>query len=294
MTFRAACIQLNSQDDIPANIRAIETAIREAAGKGAQFILLPENAYAMIAPGENYKHPAGDHPGLIAAQSLAKELSLCILIGSIASHPSSCGLTAGFISAAPTLDPAVKPQDGEKGKKHNRSLLIDANGNIASSYDKIHLFDVCLPSGEKYEESARFLPGDCMALAQTPWGKLGLSVCYDVRFPHLYRALAKAGAEMLCIPAAFTHTTGKAHWHILLRARAIENGCYVFAPAQCGTHPGNRRTYGHSLIIDPWGEILAEASEDKPEIIYADIDLQKVTQARSMIPSLQHDREFRS
>ena len=179
------------------------------------------------------------------------------------------------------------------GKSYNRSLLIDDKGALVAHYDKIHLFDVQLAGGETYAESDRILPGAQAVLAPTPWGALGMTVCYDVRFPALYRVLAKAGAALISVPAAFTYTTGRAHWHVLLRARAIETGCFIIAPAQCGLHPGNRRTYGHSLIVAPWGEILAEASETETGIIHATLEMNKVADARGMVPSLRHDRDFK-
>lgn len=262
----AACVQLNAQDNLAQNIKQAEALVREAASKGAQFIALPENALFMHAPG------AGAHPDTAAEtarlSALAGELGVWLLIGSV--H-----VPAG------------------NGKSFNRSLLISAEGKIAARYDKIHLFDVTLKNGETYAESDRIAPGGDMVLAETPWGELGLTVCYDLRFPHLFRALAKAGAGIITVPAAFTYTTGSAHWHVLLRARAIETGCFIIAPGQCGMHPGNRRTYGHSLIIAPWGEILAEGSEDKTGITLATLDLAKVDEARAMIPALQHDRAFK-
>jgi predicted amidohydrolase len=173
----------------------------------------------------------------------------------------------------------------------NRSLLFNPSGQIVARYDKIHMFDANVAENESYSESANFRGGNRAVVASVPWGKLGMTICYDVRFPHLYRTLAKAGADIITVPSAFTVTTGKLHWHILLRARAIETGCFVVAPAQCGTHDGGRRTYGHSLIIAPSGEIMAEAA-DKPEIITAELNLAKVTEARHKLPSLKHDREF--
>jgi predicted amidohydrolase len=263
--FIAACVQLNVQDDIKANLAAAEAYVREAAGSGARLITLPENAFFMQEPGKG-AFPVYD--GAIARFcGLAKTLGAWILIGSL--HPPA-----------------------NAGKAWNRSLLIDDTGGIVAQYDKIHLFDAVLKNGEKYKESDRIEPGNAAVLAQTPWGKLGLSVCYDLRFAHLYRGLAQAGAIFLSIPAAFAYTTGVAHWHTLVRARAIENGCYVIAPAQCGIHPGNRRTYGHSLIVDPWGAIVAEGSEDKTGVITATIDTDKVDEARAMLPCLGHDRAF--
>jgi len=178
-------------------------------------------------------------------------------------------------------------------KTANRSFLIDPKGRIAARYSKIHLFDVDLPSGEKYRESNTVAGGDSATLAQTEFGKIGMTVCYDLRFPQLYRALAQNGAFLLTVPSAFTETTGKAHWHALLRARAIENGAFVVAPAQGGTHANGRKTYGHSLIVAPWGEILAEAGTE-PGVIVADIDPAAATEARARVPSLQHDRPYKS
>jgi predicted amidohydrolase len=263
--FTAACIQLNSQDDLGANMRALESLVRKAAKKGAVFIALPENALFMQEPGKGAP-PRGD-AAIRHCGKLARELKVWLLMGSV-QVPSGTG------------------------KSLNRSLLIDDTGKIAARYDKIHLFDVTLKKGETYSESARIEGGAEAVIAHTPWGRLGMTVCYDLRFPHLYRTLAQAGAEFLSVPSAFTYTTGTAHWHTLLRARAIENGCYVFAPAQCGQHPAKRRTYGHSLIVSPWGEILAEGSEDKTGIITAKIDTDKIREARAMIPSLRHDRAF--
>jgi predicted amidohydrolase len=173
----------------------------------------------------------------------------------------------------------------------NRSYLLAPDGGVAATYDKIHMFDVDLEGGESYRESNVFAPGDAAVAADTPCGRLGLTVCYDVRFPALYRALAKSGAEVLTVPAAFTRKTGQAHWHVLLRARAIETGCWVLAPAQCGDHEDGRETYGHALIVDPWGEVVADAGET-PGVIMAEIDTARVAKARGMIPSLWNDRPF--
>jgi predicted amidohydrolase len=205
-------------------------------------------------------------PGLAAFRELASELGIWLLIGSL----------------------AIKLSDD---KLANRSFLINAQGEVAARYDKIHMFDVDLPNGESYRESKNYQPGITAMVAETPWGALGMSVCYDLRFPNLYRELAQAGAKMLTVPAAFTRTTGQAHWHILLRARAIESGCFVFAPAQCGIHADGRETFGHSLVVAPWGEILSDGGE-APGIIMADIDLSRIKTARSAVPSLNHDRLF--
>jgi predicted amidohydrolase len=160
-----------------------------------------------------------------------------------------------------------------------------------ATYDKIHMFDVDLVEGESYRESRTYRPGESGCVAETPWAPIGMTVCYDMRFPYLYRTLAHAGAKVLTVPSAFTRPTGRAHWHVLLRARAIETGCFVIAPAQCGEHAGGRETYGHSIIIDPWGEVLAEAG-DEPGVIVADIDLARIDEVRQMVPSLSHDRPF--
>jgi predicted amidohydrolase len=173
----------------------------------------------------------------------------------------------------------------------NRSFLLNADGAVVAHYDKIHMFDVTLPSGKTIRESSAYRPGARGVLAATPWGTLGMSICYDLRFPQLYRALARAGAIFLAVPSSFQRETGTAHWHALLRARAIENLSYVFAPAMCGEHPGNRTTYGHSLIIDPWGKVVAELG-DEPGCIIAEIDPAEVARARGMLPSLTHDRDF--
>lgn len=266
-----ACLQLNTGADLAENLRQIAHLFHEAVEKGAKFIFLPENAFVMDVPGANRERfLQSAHPGVMALKSWSKEYGVWVLIGSA----------------------AVMADDHAELRQYNRSLLMDPDGNIVANYDKIHLFDVSVGDGQEYRESARYLAGSGSILADTPFGKLGMTICYDVRFPHLFRSLAKRGAQMLAIPAAFTEVTGKAHWHVLLRARAIENGCFVIAPAQCGVHPGNRRTYGHSLIIGPWGEVIAEASADKPEALVATIDLAEVEKVRARLPSLMHDREF--
>ncbi len=268
-TFRAACVQLRSSDDVAENIRTASGLIREAHARGAQFVATPENTTLMAADGGTKLERTfaeNDDPALPVFGALASELGIWLLIGSLAIKTSST-------------------------KTANRSFLINPNGAIAARYDKIHLFDVDLPSGEQYRESNTVAGGAEAVTADLPWGKLGLSVCYDVRFPQLYRAQAKAGAFAFTIPSAFTETTGKAHWHVLLQARAIENGAFVIAPAQGGKHANGRSTYGHSLIVSPWGEVLAEAGID-PGVIVADIDPAAATAARARIPNLRHDRPF--
>jgi predicted amidohydrolase len=267
--FRAACVQLRSSDDVAENIRTASALIREAKAKGAQFVATPENTTLMAPDGgaKLERSFAEDRdPALPAFCALAEELGIWLLIGSLAIKVSET-------------------------KTANRSFLIDPKGRIAARYDKIHLFDVDLPSGEKYRESNTVAGGGRAVTADLPWGKIGLTVCYDLRFPQLYRALAKQGAFLLAVPSAFTETTGKAHWHVLLRARAIENGAFVIAPAQGGTHANGRKTYGHSLIVAPWGEIVAEGGTE-PGVILADIDPALSADARARVPNLMHDRPF--
>lgn len=268
--FKAACIQMTSTDDIEGNIAQASALIRQATAAGAVFIMTPENTGIMAANSDLSVAKAqteSEHVALKAYRSLARDLNIWLLIGSIGVR------IPGETRVA------------------NRSYLLRPDGEIAIFYDKIHMFDVTLANGESYRESRNFCPGSRAAVTDLPWGKLGLTVCYDMRFPQLYRALAKAGADFLSVPSAFTRPTGEAHWHVLLRARAIENGCFVFAPAQCGIHPGNRKTYGHSLIIDPWGQILADAGEE-PGYIVAEIDPALVAKARGQIQSLTHDRPY--
>ncbi len=268
-TFTAACIQNEAVADMAASIAAATDLVRAARADGAELICLPEyfacykaaEAEVVVGP-----HAEPAHPALAHFQALAQELDAWLLLGSLA-------ITAG------------------PGKIFNRSYLVTPGGAIAARYDKVHLFDVDLADGESYRESALIEPGTQAVLAATPWATLGLSVCYDLRFPQLYRSLAHAGAEVLTVPAAFTKTSGQAHWHVLLRARAIETGCYVLAPCQCGDHGGGRETYGHSLIVDPWGRVLADGGE-AAGYITAKIDLAEVAKARAMIPALDHDRDF--
>ena len=267
--FTAACVQMNTGDDLEANIADAMAGIREAARTGAGFVATPENT-TMIVKGRAATLakalPEAEHPAMTAFASLAEELGIWLLIGSL----------------------TVK-LNAEKAA--NRSLLFAPDGGLAARYDKIHMFDVDIPDGQSYRESSTFRPGGETALVELPWGKLGMTVCYDMRFPTLYRAYAQAGARFLTVPSAFTRFTGEAHWHVLLRARAIETGCFVIAPAQCGTHAGGRQTYGHSLIVAPWGEVLADGGTD-PGVVTAEIDPARVTEARRMVPSLAGDRTF--
>jgi deaminated glutathione amidase len=267
--FTAACVQLRSTDDVLDNMRTAAELIREAKAKGAAFIATPENT-CLMAPTDGVKlektFAEADDPAIPFFRRLAEELDVWLLIGSLA------------IKVTPT-------------KTANRSYLFSPHGKQVATYDKIHLFDVDLPSAETYRESKTVAPGDKVVTADLPWGRLGLTICYDLRFPHLYRALAKAGAHFITIPAAFTKTTGQAHWHVLMRARAIETGAFVISPAQGGRHANGRETYGHSLIIAPWGEILGEGGVD-PGVILAEIDPAQVESVRARIPSLQHDRPY--
>jgi len=267
--FKAACIQMRSSDDVQENIRDASNMIRDAARAGAQFIATPENTTLMAPDGGaklDKSCPEGDDPALPVFRALAQELGIWLMIGSLAIRVPGA-------------------------KTANRSFLIDSRGGIVARYDKIHLFDVDLPSGEKYRESNTVEGGHQAVLAELPWCKVGMTVCYDLRFPHLYRVLAQKGAQLLTVPSAFTETTGTAHWHTLLCARAIENGAFVMAPAQGGTHANGRKTYGHSLIVGPWGEILSEGGTD-PGVFMAEIDPAQAVDARARIPNLQHDRDF--
>jgi predicted amidohydrolase len=265
-----ACVQLCAGPDTPVNLAELLAGVAAVAGEGAQLVCLPEYC-ATLGEGprglEVAPKPEAAHGALAALRAAAREHRVWLSVGSL-------GVSA------------------PDGRTWNRSYLLDAEGEVRARYDKLHLFDVDLPGGESYRESAVIAPGEAAVVAQTPWGGVGLSVCYDLRFPQLYRALAKAGASVLLVPAAFTRTTGKAHWHVLLRARAIETGCYVVAASQCGEAPDGRLArYGHSLIVDPWGEVLADAGEE-PGLVTATLDLDRVARARAMVPALRHDRPF--
>ena len=268
-TFRVGLVQMRSGRTPAANLDAAAKLIREAKAGGADYVQTPEmtnlcerSRADMLAA----ITPEAQDPTLAALRELARSLAVWLHVGSL----------------------AVKlPGD----RAANRAFLIRPNGEIAARYDKIHMFDVDLPGGESYRESRSYSAGETAVLADLPWGRLGLSVCYDLRFPALYRALAEAGASFLAIPSAFTRQTGEAHWHVLMRARAIENGCFVFAAAQGGKHEDGRETFGHSLLVDPWGRVLAEGGTE-PGVIYADIDPAQVASVRGRIPSLEHGRRF--
>ena len=264
--FRAACVQLTTSDDLAANLSVVGDLVRQARDAGADFITTPENV-ALMDRGKAMQAQAveeTEHPARQAFQDLAIETGAWLLAGSI----------------------AVRAEDGRMA---NRSLLFDPQGQLVQRYDKMHMFDVDLPGGESYRESRSYRPGSRAALAALPWGVLGMTVCYDLRFPYLYRALAHAGADFLTIPSAFTRPTGAAHWEVLMRARAIETGCFVISAAQCGVHAHERKTYGHSVIIAPWGEVLVDGGEEVG-VVTAEIDTDRVAEARGQVPSLEHDR----
>ena len=268
-TFKAAMIQMRSGLTPAANLDAAVRMIGEAKSAGADYVQTPEMTNILVAKREQLFAAVVEEErdtALATLRELARKLGIYIHIGSLA------------IKLA-----------GERAA--NRSFLIGPKGDIAARYDKIHMFDVDLGNGESYRESNNYRPGEQAVLCDLPWGRLGLTVCYDLRFPALYRALAEAGATMLAIPSAFTQQTGEAHWHVLNRARAIENGCFVFAAAQGGKHENGRETFGHSLIVDPWGRILAEGGSE-PGVVMAEIDMAEVAKARARIPSLQHGRRF--
>lgn len=267
--LKVGCIQLNAGADMAANLDAATRSVREAAGQGARLICLPEYCVLLDGSGRVMRDgspPEEQHPALPVFCALARETDAWILVGSL----------------------TVRLADDRMA---NRSYLVSSTGQVVARYDKIHMFDCTLPNGKVIRESSAYQAGDHAVIADTPWGRLGMSVCYDLRFPQLYRALAKAGATILAVPSSFQRETGPAHWHILLRTRAIENAAWVIAPAMCGDHANGRSTYGHSLIIDPWGRIVAEL-QDQPGVLVADIDLEQAAKVRGMLPALQHDRTF--
>ena len=270
-TFTAALVQTNSGNDPAANADMIVERIAEAARQGADFVLFPE-VVTLVETGAKNVAPKvtgfDADPHLSRFCEAAKAAGVWVLIGSM-------------VVEHETLD----------RKFANRSVLISDAGEVVATYDKIHMFDVDLENGESYRESKSYEPGTRAVVAETPWGKLGMTICYDIRFPHLYRALAHAGAEIIAVPAAFTRPTGRAHWHVLLRARAVETQCVVLAPAQTGEHMDGRKTYGHSLAVDPWGAVIADGGEE-PGIVLAEIDMAQVAKARGKVPSLTHDRPF--
>jgi predicted amidohydrolase len=268
-SFRVGLVQMCAGRTVDRNIAAATELIRAAARGGAQYVQTPEMTNILELDRDRLLaaiKPEADDPGVTQFRFLARELGIWLHVGSLALV-------------------------GERGRPVNRSLLISPEGRIDARYDKIHMFDVDLPGGESYRESANYEPGREAVVAALPWGQLGMTICYDLRFPQLHRALAKAGARFLAVPAAFTKPTGLAHWHTLLRARAIENQCYVFAAGQGGCHENGRETFGHSLVISPWGEVLAEA-DVQPAVTFADVELQRLEDVRRQVPSLRHDRPF--
>lgn len=273
--MRAGLVQLNVCDDPAVNLPETVALVRAAAAGGAGFVLTPECTNALSGNRSHQRavlrHEAAD-PTLAALRDEAARAGIWLLIGSL-----------GLLT------------DDADGRFANRSFLITPAGEIAARYDKIHMFDVNVTETEIYRESAGYRPGAQAVLADAGFARIGMTVCYDLRFPHLFRRLAKAGAQILTVPAAFNHLTGQAHWEVLLRARAIETGCFVLAPAQTGFHPESegkgRRTHGHSLAIAPWGEVLADGGQE-PGITFAELDLAEVTRARARVPALHHDRDF--
>jgi deaminated glutathione amidase len=268
-SFTAACVQMRSGRDPGANRDAAVAGVREAASRGAAYVQTPEMTSLVERNRQSlFAHVTTEDrdPTLSALREVARETGTVVQIGSIAVRL------------------------GEKIA--NRAYLIDAGGAIVAAYDKLHLFDVDLPSGERWRESATYTGGACAIVAETPLAAIGLTICYDIRFPGLYRALAEAGAQVLTAPACFTRQTGAAHWHVLQRARAIETGAFMISAAQGGVHEDGRETFGHSIIVDPWGRVLADAGGDEPGLILAEIDLAQVADARTRIPSLKHGRDF--
>jgi len=269
--FRAALVQMTSSRSVAENIEAMDALVRRAAAGGAHYVQTPETTGIMDEdPKRLFATLTGqdDDPTLAHARALAKELGIHLHVGSL----------------------AIKVGDGAKAA--NRAFVIAPSGEILASYDKIHLFDVQLADGQVYRESARYVAGHRAVVVDLPWGRMGIAICYDLRFPHLFRRLARdGGATMLTVPAAFTRPTGEAHWHALLRARAIENGAWVLAAAQGGLHENGRETYGHSIVVDPWGTVVAEAGVE-PGVIFAEIDPAKAAEVRGRVPSLAHDRPF--
>ena len=272
-TLPIALLQTRTPASPAAALAHVAPLIREAAAGGAKLILTPEATNFLIkdAAARAAALTTEDKDAVIAGlRDLARELGVWLLIGSA----------------------IVKSGHAGDDRAANRSLLIDDTGAVVATYDQLHVYDVDLPTGERWRESAAIRPGDRAVVADTPWARLGLTICYDIRFPHLYRALARAGAGMIAVPAAFTVPTGDAHWETLLRARAIETGCWILAPAQAGLHEDGRRTWGRSTVVGPWGEVVAKLDHDEPGVLFATLDFDAVTRARTAVPQLTHDRDF--
>jgi predicted amidohydrolase len=269
-TFMAACVQLRSGKTILENAENAEALIRAAAAEGADYVQTPEMSNVLVRSREELfeRLPQGQEDlFLTRAKSLSAELGIYLHLGSLAVLL-------------------------ENGKVANRAFLIGPGGKVIASYDKIHMFDVDLPNGESWRESATYEPGTRSVVADLPLAKFGMAICYDVRFPAIFRTQSRDGAQVLTGPAAFTRQTGKAHWHVLQRARAIENGAYMISAAQGGTHEDGRETYGHSLIVDPWGMVIAELANDEPGYVLAEIDTENAAKARARIPAIANERGF--
>ncbi|WP_374275357.1 carbon-nitrogen hydrolase family protein [Brevundimonas sp.] len=271
--LRVALVQTRTPATAETGLEHIAPLIRQAAEGGARMILTPEGSNLLEQRRDRRADalwPEADDPAVRGLRHLASELGVWLLIGSA----------------------IVRSEVEGEARAANRSLLIDDRGRTVARYDKLHVFDVDLPNGETYRESATVRPGEGAVVAATPSGPLGLTVCYDLRFPQLFRALARAGARMIAVPAAFTRPTGEAHWEVLLRARAIETGCFILAPAQGGTHEDGRKTWGRSMVVDPWGAVIAGVDHDDPCVLFADLDMSAVDRARQAVPALSHDRDF--
>lgn len=270
---QVALIQARTPATAAEGLAHLEPLVRQAAADGARFILTPEGSNLLEQRRglrDQVVTTEDADAAVVGLRALAAELGVWLLIGSAI---------------------VASGHEGD-ARAANRSLLIDDQGQVVGRYDKLHVFDVDLPNGETYRESSTIRPGDGARVVDTPFGRLGFAICYDIRFPHLFRQLAKAGADMIAVPAAFTVQTGEAHWATLLRARAIETGCYILAPAQGGQHEDGRRTWGRSTVVGPWGEVLAKADHDAPCIVTATLDMDAVSRARTAVPSLRHDRDF--
>lgn len=271
--LRVALVQTCTPTDQSAALAHVAPLVEAAARGGAQFVLTPEAVNLMEQRKANRAEkivPQDQDPCVLGLRELAARYGIWLLIGSA----------------------IVRHDDHAESRAANRSMLVGPDGAIRATYDKLHVYDVDLPTGERHRESENIRPGDKAVVACSPWGKIGLTVCYDVRFAHLFRALARAGAAMITTPAAFTVPTGQAHWEIMLRARAIETGAFVMAPAQGGVHEDGRRTFGHSLVVAPWGQVIARLDHDQPAVLAAELDLSEVERARQAIQQLRHDREF--
>ena len=270
--MKAGLVQLRTPDTHAAAWAQVEPLVRRAADAGAQLVLTPEGTNILQKDRSRLfgqLQTLEDDPVVQGLRGLARELGVWVLVGS-----------------------ALVRREGGDGRAANRSILIGDDGEVRATYDKLHMFVADLPTGESPRESDAYAPGEAAVAVDTPWFRLGMSVCYDVRFPALYRRLAQAGASVFAVPSAFTRPTGEAHWEVLLRARAIENGAFVLAPAQGGEHADGRRTWGRSLAVDPWGKLIAQDFGDEPGVTIAELDLEAVERARRALPSLKHEREF--